>query len=367
MNRVFIKSIIIVFLFIISHPIYGESSSELSLKVFRTKIFKLQNINADQQIKNKIDESLLKTLGKINHLKELPDDKICYDGKKAIEEGKNSKANFAVFGKITRNKKLVDRRPLGNEGKEQYVIKNTYADVYHIELFFVSIHGKKITHQINEKVLLPEVDGILNKFKSEIEKSYTLDFESNREISIPQIETIKVEPKKKIPTQEVIKVIPVKLYISTGITYLQPFGLFQKLAVNPFIGPIVNLGIRNLIFENSIINLNFSYSFLTQNTYFINLYNIASLGIGVGYYFQLPKKFNISPILSGGYTFHLYKDVFSSEIETFYDPFVKLECEVGYSFNKTISIYLTPGFTLFFEKTLAGYYLTVDLGIKFTF
>ncbi len=364
-------------IFILS-PVYADRNSKLSLKVLGTKIFKLQNINADQSVKNKINESLLNYLDKIKYLKKLPDNKICYNEKNAIEEAKKIGVNFAVFGKVTRIKKLIDSRPLGKEGKEQYVIKNTFADIYHIELFFIRIFEGKILYKINEKVLLPGVNEILNKFTAEVEKYYTLQIGSIDEAPLPQNEIIQIDPMKETFEQQkeiinpqleiVIKTtVKLKFYASTGITYLQPFGIFQKLAVNPFLGPFVNIGLRNLLFENSIINLNFGYYFLTQNTYFVNLYNIASLGLGLGYYFQLPKNFNLSPILSGGYTFHIYKDVFSTGIETFNDPFVKIECEVGYSFNKTISIYLTPGFTLFFEKTLAGYYLSVDLGVKFTF
>lgn len=122
-------------------------------------------------------------------------------------------------------------------------------------------------------------------------------------------------------------------------------------------------GIMNALFENSLIMLSTGFWYLSEQGDVKSMYT-TQLSLVLGYNFNLPKNFTIAPLLGAGYHFHIAE---RDETKVYSDPFITIRCETGYMVYPSLYVTVTPAYSLFFEESSLGMYMTVEAGVKYLF
>jgi hypothetical protein len=114
---------------------------------YTTLITALKLIDCEESKSLPVRETLEKRIGilpdGINYGRNISSYTVCGDAQCAMLDGKTVKADFAVFGTVTKTKQTA-MKTLGDKGEDQYLAKRVSETVYILELNLIDIASEKI-------------------------------------------------------------------------------------------------------------------------------------------------------------------------------------------------------------------------------
>jgi len=239
----------------------------------------------------------------------------CKDDSCAVQIGKFLSATHVIVGNVT------------------------YLDKYTITLRVVDVSRGKIVYADSESVpARPQIDGASTKIAARI---------------LEHIEGI-------LPDNSLSSKHPFILSIEGG--YVQPIGVFSRIACGGYsvslIGAVNNVGVNNLFLGlKGGINrfwgkddVNYSY--------------IIPFTVLIGYTFNLPKSFFISPSLAAGGSWNYMKKDRSNS-KGIIEPIINPELAIGYKIKPAIIIFISAGYSAIFERKAVIQILSINMGLGF--
>lgn len=241
----------------------------------------------------------------------------CKDDSCAVQIGKFLSATHVIVGNVT------------------------YLDRYTITLRVVDVARGKIVYADSESVpARPQIDGASMKIAARI---------------LEHIEGIHAD--SSLSSKH-----PFILSIEGG--YAQPIGVFSRIARGGYsislTGAVNNVGVNNLyIGIKGGLNRfwgkdDVKYSYIVPFTALI------------GYTFNLPKSFYISPALAAGGSWNYMKKDRSNS-KGIIEPVINPELSIGYKIIPAISICISAGYSIIFERSAVIQILSFNSGFIFYF
>ncbi|HPL15948.1 MAG TPA: CsgG/HfaB family protein [Spirochaetota bacterium] len=239
----------------------------------------------------------------------------CKDDSCAVQIGKFLSATHVIVGNVT------------------------YLDRYTITLRVVDVARGKIVYADSESVpVRPQIDGASMKIAARI---------------LEHIEGIHADNSLSLKH-------PFMLSIECG--YVQPIGVFSRIARGGYsvslTGAVNNVGVNNLYIG---IKGGFNRFWGKDD---VNYSYIVPFTALIGYTFNLPKSFFISPSLAvGGSWNYMKKD--RSNSKGIIEPVINPELNIGYKIKPFLNIYTTTNYYSIFEKSGIVQFFTINLGLSF--
>lgn len=241
----------------------------------------------------------------------------CKDDSCAVQIGKFLSATHVIVGNVT------------------------YLDKYTITLRVVDVSRGKIVYADSESVpARPRIDGASMKIAARI---------------LEHIEGI--HPDSSLSSKH-----PFILSITGG--YVHPIGVFSRIARGGYsvslTGAVNNVGVNNLY-----LGLKGGFNrFWGKDD--VNYSYIVPFTVLIGYTFNLPKSFFISPSLAvGGSWNYMKKD--RSNSKGIIEPVINPEIAIGYKIIPAISIFISAGYFAIFEKSARIQFFSATTGLSFIF
>lgn len=239
----------------------------------------------------------------------------CKDDSCAVQIGKFLSATHVIVGNVT------------------------YLDRYTITLRVVDVARGKIVYADSESVpARPQIDGASMKIAARILK-HIEGVHSDSSLSLKH---------------------PFILSIEGG--YVQPIGVFSRIARGGYsvslTGAVNNVGVNNLYlgikggFNRFWGKDDVNYSFIVPFT------------VLIGYTFNLPKSFFISPALAAGGSWNYMKKDRSNN-KGIIEPVINPEITIGYHFMRSIDLYIAANYYSVFEKSGVLQILSFQIGFSF--
>jgi hypothetical protein len=243
---------------------------------------------------------------------------ICRDEACAVQIGKFLSATHVVVGNIT------------------------YLDRYTITIRVVDVARGKIVYADSESALSrPQIDGASTKIAGRI-LEHIEDIYSDKILSL--------------------KKHPISLSINGG--YALPIGVFSRIARGGYsislIGTVNNIGVNNLYLG---IKGGFNRFWGKDD---VNYSYIVPFMAVIGYTFNLPKSFFISPALSAGGAWNYMKKDWASN-KGLIEPVINPAITVGYRISHMLNIYLMADYYAIFERKAVIQMFSANLGLSFSF
>ncbi|HPO46178.1 MAG TPA: CsgG/HfaB family protein [Spirochaetota bacterium] len=241
----------------------------------------------------------------------------CKDDSCAVQIGKFLSATHVIVGNVT------------------------YLDRYTITLRVVDVTRGKIVYADSESVpARPWIDGASTKIAGRI---------------LEHIEGIHSENSLTLKH-------PFMLSIEGG--YVQPIGVFSRIARGGYsvslTGAVNNVGVNNLY-----LGLKGGFNRLWGKGD-VNYSYIVPFMATIGYTFNLPKSFFISPALSAGGTWNYMKRKYYSSKGSV-EPILNPELAIGYKIIPAVSFSITAGYSAIFERSAVIQLLSFNFGFTFLF
>ncbi len=239
----------------------------------------------------------------------------CKDDSCAVQIGKFLSATHVIVGNVT------------------------YLDKYTITLRVVDVSRGKIVYADSESVpARPQIDGASTKIAARI---------------LEHIEGI--HPDSSLSSKH-----PFILSIEGG--YVQPIGVFSHIARGGYsislIGAVNNVGVNNLY-----LGLKGSFNrFWGKDD--VNYSYIVPFTALIGYTFNLPKSFFISPALAAGGSWNYMKKDRSNS-KGVIEPVINPGITVGYRVNRFFDLHIAANYYSIFEKSGVMQLLSFQFGISF--
>lgn len=155
---------------------------------------------------------------------------------------------------------------------------------------------------------------------------------------------------------------PISLFLDGG--YALPLGHFEKIARNgwsvSFMGTV-----GNVFTENLFLGIKAGY-YRFPGSDDVEYASLLPFMATIGYSFNLPKSFYISPVLSAGGTWNFMKKDRSSNkgmVESILNPALIF----GYRFTSSFDLHLTADYYSVFEKEGVIQFLSLNLGLVLSF
>ena len=241
----------------------------------------------------------------------------CKDDSCAVQIGKFLSATHVIVGNVT------------------------YLDRYTITLRVVDVARGKIVYADSESVpARPQIDGASMKIAARI---------------LEHIEGIHAD--SSLSSKH-----PFILSIEGG--YVQPIGVFSRIARGGYsvslTGAVNNVGVNNLY-----LGLKGGFNrFWGKDD--VNYSYIVPFTALIGYTFNLPKSFFISPALAAGGSWNYMKKDRSNS-KGIIEPVINPELSIGYRIIPMLNIYFTTNYYAIFEQRAIIQFLAFNLGLSFSF
>lgn len=159
-----------------------------------------------------------------------------------------------------------------------------------------------------------------------------------------------------------------KFSMETDLSVLVPAGDFYSIFVA---GPGINLSfnMENLFIRNFILGINIGYWYMLSNKESINNSHIIPLALRFGYRINLPKKFFITPAISGGVVCMIlsYKNLTENLGAWALRPLVTVSFGSGYKINNLLSYKLSIDYGFIIDGTVLKHFLNIHTGVLFSF
>ncbi len=353
MKRLIFFTIILTasLLFIHGLPLHAAS--------IKTAVFTFARDNCEADISSKVESRVRRGLGPAKYVKlagtgevdKALKGKPCAQPGCAIAACKELGIERAVTGSVSGSTR-ESASTMGDSGKDQYLIKVTQKNTYTITVaLWDSKTGKRL--------------GAFSKSAGEDDINAAADYLAEKLAGL-YVEEKKEEAKKTRDKKSVEKKsvtgAPVRGVLGVSPSCIIPAGDLTRLA-GPGGGFYLYGGIMNALFDNSLIMVSTGFWYLSERGDVKSMYT-SQVSLVLGYSFTLPKNFSIAPLLGAGYHFHIAE---RDEEKLYYDPFLSLRCEAGYMVYDSLYVTLTPAYSLFFEKSGVGMYVTIEAGVKYLF
>ncbi|HNW27392.1 MAG TPA: CsgG/HfaB family protein [Spirochaetota bacterium] len=241
----------------------------------------------------------------------------CKDDSCAVQIGKFLSATHVIVGNVS------------------------YLDRYTITLRVVDVARGKIVYADTESVpARPQIDGasikIAARILEHIEGIHTDSSLSSKHLFILSIEG----------------------------GYVQPIGVFSRIARSGYsislTGAVNNVGVNNLY-----LGLKGGFNrFWGKDD--VNYSYIVPFTALIGYTFNLPKSFFISPALAAGGSWNYMKKDRSNS-KGIIEPVINPELSIGYRIIPMLNIYFTTNYYAIFEQRAIIQFLAFNLGLSFSF
>ncbi len=159
-----------------------------------------------------------------------------------------------------------------------------------------------------------------------------------------------------------------KISYFLGGSFMYPRQDFSDLVKNGY-GASAGIIFHDLVFNSSALLFSgglHKYKAERENVDSFYQYNGGAF---LGYTFMRENDFQITPFIGGGFFFHKMKNTVNDETESnlYRDPYAGIKLDCVYYFTKNISLRLTPGYNVFFEKDgNKGHIISTDVAIGFT-
>ncbi len=240
----------------------------------------------------------------------------CKDDSCAVQIGKFLSATHVIVGNVT------------------------YLDRYTITLRVVDVARGKIVYADSESVpARPQIDGASMKIAARI---------------LEHIEGIHAD--SSLSSKH-----PFILSIEGG--YVQPIGVFSRIARGGYsvslTGAVNNVGVNNLY-----LGLKGGFNrFWGKDD--VNYSYIVPFTALIGYTFNLPKSFFISPALAAGGSWnYMKKDRTNSK--GIIEPVINPELSIGYKIIPALSIFISAGYFAIFERNAVIQLFSANVGLNFS-
>lgn len=144
--------------------------------------------------------------------------------------------------------------------------------------------------------------------------------------------------------------------------YVQPIGVFSRIASGGYsvslIGAVNNVGVNNLY-----VGLKGGFNrFWGKND--VNYSYIVPFTALIGYTFNLPKSFFISPALAAGGSWnYMKKDRLNSK--GVIEPIVNPALSIGYKIMPILKIYIITNYNAVFERKVVIQIFSLNVGLAF--
>jgi len=312
--------LIISILFVFTIP---AASADLRLAVLDLSAVNVPDFYAGT-VRDRIEVSLYKS----NKIELLERNKVqlvlkehnlissaCKDDSCAVQIGKFLSATHVIVGNVA------------------------YLDRYTITLRVVDVSRGKIVYADSESVpARPQIDGASMKIAARI---------------LEHIEGI--HPDSSLSSKH-----PFILSIEGG--YVQPIGVFSRIARGGYsvslTGAVNNVGVNNLYLG---IKGGFNRFWGKDD---VNYSYIVPFMAMVGYTFNFPKSFFISPALSAGGSWNYMKKDRSNS-KGIIEPVINPELSIGYKIIPEISIFISAGYFAIFERNTVIQMFSAYTGLTF--
>lgn len=241
---------------------------------------------------------------------------VCKDDSCAVQIGKFLSATHVIVGNVT------------------------YLDRYTITLRVVDVARGKIVYADSESVpSRPQIDGASTKIAGRI---------------LEHIEGIHSENSLTMKH-------PFMLSIEGG--YVQPIGVFSRIARGGYsvslTGAVINVGVNNLYIG---IKGGFNRFWGKDD---VNYSYIVPFTALIGYTFNLPKSFFISPSLAAGGSWNYMKKDRSNS-KGIIEPVINPELSIGYNIIPAICIFISAGYSAIFERNAVIQMFFTNAGLTFS-
>ena len=315
----FIWSIAILVIFAIP-----ASSADLRLAVLDLSAVNVPDFYAGT-VRDRVEVSLYKS----NKIELLERNKVqlvlkehnlissaCRDDSCAVQIGKFLSATHVIVGNVT------------------------YLDRYTITLRVVDVARGKIVYADSESVpARPQIDGASTKIAGRI---------------LEHIEGIHADSSQ-------FSKHPFILSVNGG--YAQPIGVFTRIARGGYsvslIGAVNNVGVNNLYLG---VKGGFNRFWGKDD---VNYSYIVPFTALIGYTFNLPKSFFISPALAAGGSWNYMKKDRSNS-KGIIEPVINPEFIIGYKFSSLINLHIIIDYNFIFEKSSIINIFSAYLGFCFS-
>ena len=325
----------------------------------KTAVFTFARENCEADISAKIESRVRRGLGSAKYVKLASPSEVdkALKGKSCTQSGcaiaacRDLGIERAVTGTVTGSTK-ESASTMGESGKEQYLIKVSQKNTYTITAALWDVNtGKRL--------------GAFSKSAGEDDINAAADYLAEKLAGLyggeKKEEAKKTRDKKTLETKG-SSGAPIRGVLGISPSCIIPAGDLTRLA-GPGAGFYLYGGIMNALFDNSLIMVSAGFWYLSERGDVKSMYT-SQVSLVLGYSFTLPKNFSIAPLLGAGYHFHLAE---RDEEKLYYDPFLSLRCEAGYMVYDSLYVTLTPAYSLFFEKSGVGMYVTIEAGVKYLF
>jgi len=165
------------------------------------------------------------------------------------------------------------------------------------------------------------------------------------------------------------------LSIATCAGYRKALGDYSDIADNGY-GGSIHVNLHNLLFKGGVLSLGTGFFTFEGADDAIDSILAIPVTAGFGYSLNLFRNTNITPLLGGGIHVNLMNhdpdnaDQYGNyeyTREVFVDPVMFLRCDVEMTITPLVQLFLSPSYTVMFEKGKTGQIPGLDAGIRFTF
>jgi len=145
--------------------------------------------------------------------------------------------------------------------------------------------------------------------------------------------------------------------------YALPLGPFSRIARGGYsitlTGAVNNIGVNNLYLG---VRGGFNRLWGKGDVHYSLLVPFMAV---IGYTFNLPKSFFISPALSAGGSWN-YMKKYRSNSKGIIEPMINPEFSIGYKIIPAVSIFISAGYSAIFEKNAVIQIFSANVGITFS-
>ncbi|HOS40013.1 MAG TPA: hypothetical protein PLG31_09785 [Spirochaetota bacterium] len=273
----------------------------------------------------------------------------CFESACAVSLGKALPSDKIVIGEVRRRVEKYGEQQIG-----PYVVKELFRDVYVITVQVVDAGTG--TGEL--------------RFQEDAGGRPQL-IERTRAIAKDIIEYYRRRP---IERDERFKGIELD-GVAFTFSFMKPLGDFANYITEGYGGTLYAAG-RLVPYRNIVPILALSYYSLKDNRESIQSAWLAAISVNAGYAFQPGRSVRVLPFAGVGYLLHVIdgdKDGpdasgrYEYKKDYYYDPTVTGGCELDVAIGERLNVLFISAYTVFFERSSFGHYVTGSLGVRYQF
>ncbi|HOT47015.1 MAG TPA: hypothetical protein PLC28_19210 [Spirochaetota bacterium] len=350
-------------------------SASLNAKSLDTVFVPLGPANCSEKASRAVSDMIRDKAGRIKNcdlasersvtksMERLGTSRYCYDRDCALRIAKDLNADRVIYGTVRLATKTFNRQ-LGREGAGKYLLQEKSVESYLITLYLIDVKKNTFIATVTETAGIAMKAEDAEKIIEKLQPFFMAPEDKERQLAAGKKRPIEPSGASK-PSWDLF----------AGPSGFLPVGSLHAIARGGA-GFIAGGGVSGLAFKNSILKIQIGYYNIFPNRTNIDSYHLIQLGLVIGYTFELPGGFTVSPVLGGGYIIH----VVSEDISTlrlygyyrysdyrFYDPHLAVRCDAAWRFNEHYAVFFTPGYLVFFEKSSTGMAVDLTAGFRYSF